>query len=87
MQDRHLSVGVLNLSLHQGDPHQVVPLPAERQNVNGTACDVEHQPGQLIAVHQGQQLQDSAPLHHDLLHHLVVPVPSDSGCRSLKERR
>lgn len=86
MQDRHLLVGVIDLSLHEGDSHQDVSLVAERQNVNGTAGDVEHQSDQAIAAHKQQQLHDTAPLHHDLLEHLVVRAPPARGRHSLEER-
>jgi len=67
VQGSHLPVGVMDLGLHQGDPYEVVPMVVKRQYVDGTARDVEHQPGQVTAAHQGQQLRDAIPLHHDLL--------------------
>jgi hypothetical protein len=86
VQDCHLLVGVVHLSLHEGDPHQDVSLVAERQYVNGTAGDVEHQSDQMIAAHKQQQLRDTAPLHHDLLEHLVVPAAPARGRHALEER-
>ncbi len=36
-------------------------------------------------MHQGQQLHDATPLHHDLLEHPVVPAPPAGGRHSLEE--
>lgn len=85
-QRRQLLVGDIHLSLDEGDPHEGIPGVLQREDVDGSAGDIDHQPGQPSAPGAVQQLLDPEAVHGDLPDDLVIPVPPGLRGYPLEER-